>query len=183
LIIQVVAAIPEAIPLPGLTYDLWNGIIENVIDIHATLFEAMHQAAEEIRLSKELVEELKLEGAKEIKKGSWNFTLALEPYADEIRGFSISLISSEDLGAFRQIKTEAAADRGFTSEDIECFEIEHGLEMDGEIFDSMGERFGISAETKDDEVVFELLLFDSQDIDNSIENEEAWNEGAWKEGA
>jgi hypothetical protein len=132
-----VAAIPETMPLPGLTYDLWNEIIEDIIDRHAPLFEAMHQAAEGIRLSKELVEELKLEGAKEIEKESWNFTLAIKLYADEIGGFSISLFSNEDLEAFWQIEAEAAADRGFALEDIEGFEIEHGMEMDEEIFDGI----------------------------------------------
>jgi len=178
-----VAAIPEAMPLPGLTYDLWNEIIEDAVDRHAPLFEAMHRAAEGIRLSKDLVEELKLRGAKEIEKDSWNFMLDIELYPDEIGGFSISLFSSEDLDAFRQIEAEAAENRGFTSEDIEGFEIEHGLEMDEEIFDGIGERFGITAEANEDDVVFELLLFDSRDIDNSKENEEAWNESSWKEGA
>ncbi|OPY48471.1 MAG: hypothetical protein A4E48_02775 [Methanosaeta sp. PtaU1.Bin060] len=163
-------------PLPGLTYDIWNEIIEEVIDCHAPLLDAMHRAAECIRLSKELVEELKIAGAMEFEMDSWSFTLALDLYADEIGGFCISLVSSEGLEAFWLIEAEAAADRGFASEDIEGFEIEHGLKLDEEIFDAIRERFGITAEAKDDEVIFELLLFDSQDIDNSIENEGAWDE-------
>jgi len=170
-------------PLPGLTYDLWNEIIEDAIDRHAPLFEAMRKAAEGIRLSKDLVEELKLRGAKEIEMDSWNFALDIELYSDEIGGFSISLFSSEDLDAFWQIEDKAATDRGFTSEDIEGFEIEHGMKMDEEIFDGIGERFGITAEANGNEVFFELRLFDSRDIDKSKENEEAWNESSWKEGA
>ncbi len=167
---------PESIGSPVLTYDLWNEIIEDVIDSHAPLFEAMHQAANEFKLSREIVEELKLKGIKEIESEPWHFTLAIDLHADDIGGFSISLFSSEDLEAFWLLKGEAAADRGITSEDLEGFEVEHGLEMDEEIFDRIGEGFGISAEASDDEVVFELLLFDSRDIDNSRALADAWDE-------
>ncbi len=169
---------PEAIGLPGLTYDLWNEIIEDVIDSHAPLFEAMHQAADEFKLSKEIVEELKLKGVKEIKKEPWHFMLAIELHADEIGGFRISLFSSEDLEAFWLIKSKASADHGLAPEDLEGFEIEHGLEMDEEVFEGIEETYGISAEAHADGVVFELLLFDSQDIDNSMQNEGAWDEEA-----
>ncbi len=138
----------------------------------------MHQAADEIKISKEIVEELRLKGKKEIERDSWHFTLAIELHADEIGGFRISLFSSEDLEAFWLIKSEAAADRGFTTEDLEGFEIEHGLEMDEEVFEGIEETYGISAEAHADGVVFELLLFDSQDIDNSMQNEGAWDEEA-----
>lgn len=170
---------PESISLPGLTYDLWNEIIEGVVDGHAPLFEAMHQVAEGIRLSRELVEELKLKGIKEIESEPWRFILAIELHADEIGGFRISLFSSEDLEAFRLIESEAVAEHGLTPEELESFEIEHGLELDEEIFDQIQERFGISAESKDDEVVFELPLFDSQDIDNSRALADAWDEESY----
>lgn len=164
--------------LPGLTYELYNEIIGDVIDDHASLFEAMHQAADGIKLSSEIVEELKNKGVKEIDSGLWHFVLAINLHSDEIGGFRISLFSSEDLEALWQIKAKALADHGLNPVDLEGFEIEHGLEMDEEIFEGIGERFGIIAEAKDDEVVFELLLFDSQDIDNSMENEGAWGEEA-----
>ncbi len=138
----------------------------------------MHQAADETKISKEIVEELRLKGIKEIEKDSWHFTIAIELHADEIGGFRISLFSSEDLEAFWLIKSEAAADHGFAPADLEGFEIEHGIEMDEEIFDQIAERYGISAEANEDGVVFELPIFDSQDIDNSMQNDGAWGEEA-----
>jgi len=45
----------------ALTYDLWREIVEDVVVSHQPLFEAMHQAADDLELTAALIEELKRE--------------------------------------------------------------------------------------------------------------------------
>jgi hypothetical protein len=151
----------------SLTYDLWNDIIDGVIEAHASLFGAMRQAADGISLSKELVDELKLQGVKEIDVEPWHFLLKIEQYSDEIEGFMISLLAAEELGALELIKADVAALNGVSMEEISGFEADHGLDLDEEITEGISEGYGIDAEIADDGVLFELVVFDSEDIDNS----------------
>lgn len=151
----------------SLTYDLWNDIIDGVIEAHASLFEAMRQAADGINLSKELVEELKLQGVKEIDAEPWHFLLKIEQYNDEIEGFMISLLAAEELGTLELMKADVAAQRGVSMEEIISFEADHGLDFDEEIINGISEGYGIDAEIAENGVLFELVVFDSEDIDNS----------------
>ncbi len=59
----------------ALTYDLWINVIDEVIRAHAPLFEAMRRVEKNLIVSKELVDEVKLKGFKEMRKAShpWVF--------------------------------------------------------------------------------------------------------------
>lgn len=151
----------------GLTYDLWNDVIDSVIEAHAPLFEAMRQAADGINLSRELVEELKLQGVKEIGVEPWRFLLKIELYSDEIEGFMVSLLAAEELETLELTKAEAAALHGISMEEIKGFEAEHGLDLDEEIIEGISEGYGIDVEIAENGILFELVVFDSEDIDNS----------------
>ena len=162
----------------SLTYDLWKDLISDVIDAHDPLFMAMLHAAEGLSLSKALVDELKQTGVKEIGDNSWHFLLEIDPIADQIEGFSISLLAAEDRKVFEQIVADKAVDRGVSSDDIEGFELEHGLDLNEDIFVEIEDIYDIRAETVENGVFFELVVFDSQDIDNSRESDEAWADDA-----
>ena len=167
-----------AVDLFSLTYDLYNQIIDDVVEAHAPLFLAMHQSADEIELSKALVEELKVRGTKEIGEESGSFMLVMDPIDDHIGGFRISLMATESGEIFEQIQAKAAADRGVSLEELEGFELENGLEMDEDIFAEIEESYDITAEAAEDNLILELVVFDSQDIDNMREQDEAWREQA-----
>jgi len=158
----------------NLTYDLWNDIIGGVIDAHSPLFEAMRQAANRIQISGALIEELKLQGVKEIGVDPWRFLLKIELYGDEIEGFMISLLAAEELVALELMKAEVAMLRGVSLEDLKGFEADHGLDLDEEIIEGMEEGYGITAEIADSGILFELVIFDSEDIDNSQMGSQAW---------
>jgi hypothetical protein len=162
----------------SLTYDLWKELISDVIDAHDPLFMAMIHAAEGLSLSKAFVDELKQKGVKEIGDYPWHFLLEIDHIADHIEGFSISLFASEDRKVFEQIVADAAMARGVSSDDIEGFELEHGLDLDEDIFAEIEDIYDIRAETVENGVFFELVVFDSQDIDNSRESDEAWADEA-----
>ena len=151
----------------NITYDLWNDIIDDCIEAHVPLFEAMRQTADNIQLSKGQLDELKKKGFNEIYNESWHFILKIELYDDKIEGFAITLMAAETLEVFDQIKMNAAAARGISDEDLRGFEAEHGLDIDEEIFKGMNEGFDIAAEPAENGVLFELIVFDSEDIDNS----------------
>jgi hypothetical protein len=48
--------------------------------------------------------------------------------------------------------------------------------MQEEIFVEMEESYGVRTEVGENEVVYELVIFDSQDIDNSRSSDLAWQE-------
>ena len=152
----------------NLTYDLWNALIEDVVDEHAPLFEAMHSAADKLKLNRDLVEELKIKGFKEVKEGLLTFALMIELHEDRIGGFRISLITAEDLDLLEEAKVKVAEMHGFEYADIENFEVEHGLVMNEEIFSAMEDAYSISVQPGDDSVIFELVIFDSKDIDGNL---------------
>jgi hypothetical protein len=162
----------------SLTYDLWKELISDVIDAHDPLFMAMIHAAEGISLSKALVDELKQKGVKEIGDYPWHFLLEIDHIADHIEGFSISLLATEDRKVFEQIVADAANDRDISWDDIEGFELEHGLDLNDDIFEEIEDIYDIRAEIAEKVVFFELVVFDSQDIDNSKESDEAWADEA-----
>ncbi|MFB3765505.1 MAG: hypothetical protein ACE14P_09705 [Methanotrichaceae archaeon] len=151
----------------NITYDLWNDIIDDCIEAHGPLFEAMRRTADKIRLSKAELDELKQKGVKDIYNESWSFLLKIELYDDQIEGFAITLLAAETLEVFDQIKIIATLARGVSEEELSSFEAEHGLDIDEEIFKGMNEGFDIAAEAAENGVLFELIVFDSEDIDNS----------------
>lgn len=160
--------------LIGLTYDLWKEIIEKIVLAHDPLFAAMHQASEELQLSLTLIENLKRKIELKIANDPWDFRLRIDFIEDKIRGFIIYLIATEPLEILEEIKANASSDLGFSLEEIEGFEIEHGLNLQEEIFEEMEESYGVQAEVKESEVIYELVIFDSQDIDDSRSSDLVW---------
>jgi hypothetical protein len=161
--------------LYSLTYDLWNIIVDEAVDAYSPLFEEMQRTANGISLSKSLVDKLKQEGAMEVVDETLHFLLAIELYDDGIGGFKISLMISENLDAFEEIKERAAAVHDVTFEDIRNFEAEHGMNMAEEILDRIEERYSVYTEETCKDVVFELVVFDSEDIDsNNLIGNGAW---------
>jgi hypothetical protein len=165
-----------AFNLFGLTYDLWKEIIDEIALAHDSLFAAMHQAAEELQLSVALIDDLKSKRELKIANDTWEFRLTIDFIEDKIGGFIIYLAASEPLEILEEIKANVASDQGFSSEEIEGFELEHGLDMQEEIFVEMEESYDIRAEVRENEVIYELVIFDSQDIDDSKLSDQVWQE-------
>ncbi|MDQ1262777.1 MAG: hypothetical protein QG575_1958 [Euryarchaeota archaeon] len=160
----------------GITYDLWKEIIDEIAVAHDSLFAAMHQAADNLELSTALIDELKSKRDLKIANDPWEFRLMIDFIEDKINGFIIYLATAEQLEIFEEIKADVASNHGFSLEEIEGFELEHGLDMQEEIFVEMEESFGIRSEVRESEVIYELVIFDSQDIDDSQSSDLAWQE-------
>ena len=160
----------------GLTYDLWKEIIDEIAIAHDSLFAAMHQTADELQLTTDLIDELKSKKELKIANDPWEFLLMIDFIEDKINGFIIYLATAEQLEILEEIKANVASDHGFSWEEMEGFELEHGLDMQEEIFVEMEESYGIRAEIRENEVIYELVIFDSQDIDNSQSSDLAWQE-------
>lgn len=159
-----------------LTYELWNSIIENAVDAYASSFEALQNMADSIQLSRKLVENLRKNGSGDLEGYNRQFLLSIEPYDDEIGGFRIILTMVESIETFQKTVADSVASQGFSWEDIVNFETEHGLNLKYEILDRMEEEHAISAEDSGGDLVFELVIFDSEDIDNNSRmGNEAWN--------
>lgn len=160
----------------SLTYDLWKEMIDDVAFAHSPLFTNMHQAAEELEISRALIDDLKNKRDLMIADDPWHLRLQIEFIDDEIGGFRIYIAAAEDLDVFDVIKAKTAADHGISLEEIEGFELEHGLDMDEEIFEVMEDSYEIRADFLETEVLFRLVVFDSQDIDDSRQSNLAWQE-------
>ena len=160
----------------SLTYDIWKEIIEEIALAHDSLFAAMLQAAEELQLSKALIDDLKSKRELTIANDPWELQLTIEFIEDEINGFIIYLEAKEPLEILGEIKANVASDHGFSLEEIEGFELENGLNMQEEIFEEMEESYGVRAEVRENAVIYELVIFDSQDIDDSRSSDLAWQE-------
>lgn len=159
----------------ALSYDLWREIVEDVVVSHQPLFEAMYQAADDIDLTAARIDELKSKEELNLP-GDWNFRLLIDFIKDEIEGFIIFLAAEEPQQLLEQAKSAAAEERGFSLEEMQAFEMEHGLNMQEEILVAMEETYGIQAEFGDDRLIYYLVLFDSQDIDDSGSSELVWQE-------
>jgi hypothetical protein len=151
----------------ALTYYLWKEILDEVVNAQEPLFLAMQDAANDISVNRELVEELKASEFKEISNEKWHFLLKIELYGDNIGGFGISLLAAEAPEIYEQIKLEAASKYDVSIDDLSGFEAEHGLDMDEEVFKIVEDRFGIDVEYAENGLLFELVVFDSEDIDNT----------------
>jgi hypothetical protein len=160
----------------SITYDLWKEIIDEIAVAHDSLFAAMHQAADNLELSTALIDELKSKRDLKIANDPWEFRLMIDFIEDKINGFIIYLATAEQLEIFEEIMADVASNHGFSLEEIEGFELEHGLDMQEEIFIEMEESYGIRSEVRESEVIYELVIFDSQDIDDSQSSDLAWQE-------
>jgi hypothetical protein len=158
-----------------LTYDLWREIVEDVVVFHQPLFEAMHQAADDLKLTPALIEELKRQEELALP-GEEDFKLVIDLVQDEIGGFIIFLAAEEPQELLAELMADAAEERGFPLEELQAFELEHGLNMREEILVDMEETYGIQAEVGEDRLIYYLVLFDSQDIDDSRSSELVWQE-------
>jgi hypothetical protein len=162
----------------NLTYDQWMALIDGVVNAQAPLFQAMRAAADGIRLDKNLADELKLDGQKELNVGDWTFLLALDPHDDVIGGFAISLLAEASLDDFDEAKELVAEVGGFTWPDIRNFEAEHGLNLDDEILETVEKEYGVLAEADDQTILFDMVVFDSQDTDNNCRlGSNSWQAG------
>jgi len=159
----------------ALTYDLWREIVEDVVVSHQPLFEAMHQAADDLELTPALIEELKREEEMALPVDE-NFKLVIDFVQDEIEGFIIFLAAEVPQEFLAELMADAAEERGFPLEELQAFELEHGLNMREEILVDMEETYGIQAEVGEDRLIYYLVLFDSQDIDDSRSSELIWQE-------
>ncbi|MGV8175036.1 MAG: hypothetical protein ACP5OU_04980 [Methanothrix sp.] len=159
----------------NLTYDLWREIVEDIVISHQPLFEAMYLAADDLDLTAALIEELKKKEELDLP-GDCNFKLQIDFIQDEIEGFIIFLAAEEPQELFEQAKSAGAEERGFSLEEMQAFEMEHGLNMQEEILVAMEETYGVQAEFGDDRLIYYLVIFDSQDIDDSLTSELVWQE-------
>lgn len=158
----------------GLTYDIWKEIIGEIVLAHDTLFLAMNQAADELQITSALISELKSKRELAIANETWEFRLMIDFVEDEINGFLVFLAAIEQTEMFEQIKANAISDHGFSMEEAEIFDQEHGLDMKEEILEEMEESYGVRAEVREDAIVYELVVFDSQDIDDSRNYDQTW---------
>jgi hypothetical protein len=161
----------------SLTYDIWKEMIDDVALAHSSLFTDMHRAAEELEISRALIDDLKNKRDLIIADDPWHLRLQIDFIDDEIGGFRIYIVAAEDQNVLELIKAKMAADHGISLEEIEGFELEHGLDIDEEIFEVMEDSYEISADfSENEEVFFSLVVFDSQDIDDSRQSNLAWQE-------
>jgi hypothetical protein len=107
-----------------------------------------------------------------------DFKLVIDFLQDEIEGFIIYLAAEESQELLAQLMADASEVRGFSLEEMQAFELDHGLNMQEEILLDMEETYGIQAEVGEDQLIYYLVLFDSQDIDDSQGSELAWQENA-----
>jgi hypothetical protein len=158
-----------------LIYDIWNEIIYDVVEIHSPFLDAMKMAAKNLNLSSDLVNELKRAGSIEIQERDWSFQLEIELYENEIGGFKIYLLAAEAHDKFQQAISNAAKAHGVSLKDLRGFEIEHGLDLNEDIFEAIEESYNIYAEETYEGLLFELVVFDSDNIDNSGLAVEDWS--------
>ena len=162
-----------------LNYDLWQEVIEDIASEYAPLFSIMHEAARELLISRPLIDDLLRTRELEISTEPWQMWLQIDPIDDNIGGFRIYLMASEDLDAIKELMMETAEDRGISQEEINAFEVEHGLDMLGDVFEVIRDRYEILREIGGDNVTFSLVAFDSQDIDDSKGNDIFWSDDAY----
>lgn len=160
----------------GLTYDLWKDIISDIASAHESLFSAMHEAALKVDLTAELIEELKKKRELPVASDPVELSLRMDLLGDGIGGFTIFLEAREDLSVMEQIKADLASDQGLSLEDIEAFEMDSGLDLQEDILTEMEESFGVQANVDNDGIIYQMVIFDSQDIDDSRNSDLIWQD-------
>lgn len=159
-----------------ISYELWQEMVEDVASEYAPLFTIMHETAGEIAVSRALIEYLKKNREMKISSEPWQLWLQIELIEDDIGGFRIYLMASEERNAIEELMANIAEDQDITQEEIEAFEVEHGLDMLGDIFEEIRDEYDIQPEIRGDDIIFSLVVFDSQDIDDSKGNEIFWSD-------
>ncbi|AEB67944.1 MULTISPECIES: hypothetical protein [Methanothrix] len=162
-----------------LNYDLWQEMIEDIAFEYAPLFSIMHEAARELPLSRALIDDLLRTRERKISTEPWQMWLQIDPIDDNIGGFRIYLMASEELDAIKELMSEIAEDHGISQEEINAFEVEHGLDMLGDVFEVIRDRYEILPEIRGGNIIFSLMAFDSQDIDDSKGNDIFWSGEAY----
>lgn len=157
-------------------YELWQEMVEDFASEYAPLFSFMHETAREMPVSRALIEDLKKNKEIKISSDPWELRLQIELIEDDIGGFRIYLMAYEERNAMEEMMLNTAEDQGISQEEIEAFEVEHGLDMLGDIFDEIRDGYDIQPEIRGDDVIFSLLVFDSQDIDDSRGNDVFWGD-------
>lgn len=159
-----------------LNYELWQEMIEHIASEYADLFSIMHQAARELPLSRALIDDLKTKKELLISTDPWRMVLQIDLIEDDIGGFRIYLMTSVERDALEDLMSETAEELGITQEEIDAFEVDHGLDMLGDVFEKIRDEYGIQPEIQGGNIIFSLLVFDSQDIDDSMGNDIFWSE-------
>lgn len=159
-----------------INYEIWKEMVEDIAFEYVPLFSIMHEVAKEMPLSRALVDDLKNTKELTISNDPWRMWLQIDLIADNINGFIVYLMASEELNAFENLLSETAEDYGISLEDIDAFEIDHGLDMLGDVFEEIRDKYEIQPETKGSDIIFSLVVFDSQDIDDCKGNDIFWSE-------
>ena len=159
----------------NIDYAIWQEMVEYVVYEYAPLFSILHEAARELPLSRTLIDDLKASGELTVSCEPFRISLQIDPINDNIGGFRIYLMASIELSAMKELMSEVADDQGISQEEIDAFEVEQGLDMLGDIFEEIRDGYDIHPEIKGDDIIFSLLVFDSQDIDDSKGNDIFWS--------
>ena len=155
-----------------LNYELWQEMIEHIASEYADLFSIMHQAARELPLSRALIDDLKTKKELLISTDPWRMVLQIDLIEDD----RIYLMTSVERDALEDLMSETAEELGITQEEIDAFEVDHGLDMLGDVFEKIRDEYGIQPEIQGGNIIFSLLVFDSQDIDDCMGNDIFWSE-------
>lgn len=159
-----------------LSYELWREMIESIASEYEPLFSIMHEVAGELPLSRDLIDDLKKRNEKTISDDPWRIWLQIDPIDDEIGGFRIYLLAAIEMEAMNELMEETEDDLGISPEEIDAFEVEHGLDMLGEIFEVIRDEYQVQPEVQEGNIILTLVVFDSQDIDDSKGNDIFWTD-------
>lgn len=159
-----------------ISYELWLEMVERVASEYAPLFSIMHEAAREIPLSRALIEELKSNKRVKLSNDPWQIWLQIDLIEDDIGGFRVYLMACVKRDAMEGLMQLTAEDQGITQEEIRAFEVEHGLDMLGDVLEQIEDGYDILPEIIGESIIFSLVIFDSQDIDDSKGNDIFWSE-------
>lgn len=159
-----------------LTYELWRELIEYIASECEPLFSIMHEVAGELPLSRDLIDDLKKRNEITISDDPWKMQLQIDPIDDDIGGFRVYLMASIELDAMNELMKETEDDLGVSPEEIDAFEVEHGLDMLGDIFEEIRDKYQVQPEIQEGNIIFSLVVFDSQDIDDSKGNDIFWSD-------
>lgn len=83
-------------------------------------------------------------------------------------------MAAETSEIYQQAKVDAAIAQSASIDDLRGFEVEHGLDLNDDIFEAMEDSYDISVEVTTNGLLFELVVFDSDDIDDSGKGAESW---------
>ncbi len=156
-------------------YEMWQEMVGDAAIEYAPLFSFMHETAREMPVSRALIEDLKKNKEIKILSDPYELWLQIDLIEDDIGGFRIYLQASEERNTMEELMAKMAEYQGITQKEIEAYEVEHGLDMMGDIFEAIRDGYDIQPEIRGDDIIFSLVIFDSQDIDDSKGNDVYWS--------